>query len=766
MPIDVTTTEGGINYSEKVGIPDTLNAKTGEETLKAASLNSDTQELLLRAQQNALEAKEAALGAINRFYQESKESEKKAGKMLVELEESLQLAISAAKESNSIFEKNTSRGLEQSAALPRDKQNSKVSKKISNIGNSPFSIFSGLKRSLLGTKPIEEEVKEEFYRLIIQTSPQLHQLIDELIEDKARGRNDKIIAKAKSEIAAARVAINKTQEELNIIREKAKKAFQEVEDTRKAAELIFSQINQDEIIRVADEIAQPYEEELTKEADSAAVQQAEEIMIKKYEEAVHLNNYAHRALTLAKKKVKKDAEELKDYKLQVQIALKKAQEETDRAKAETEAIRREFQEVLKKTALEKQQANADIEHTRRIMKEAAITAERQTYDKFTQEINELREEIDISNKNANDAISRAQGETQKAREELEMVKKSSEEAINKARQEALIAQIELERTKQSMFEIIGHSQEKNHIGKEEPELSLMTPDEAITRVEDDTNNASVEEIVESGQKPGTPKKSKKSGRAKGEQLGREKLDSDYMATVLHEMRTPLHSIFGFAKLLKEEDISDEATRKEFLSLMVQQSESLNKLIDDLSNVLNGTSETLSINKEPVSSYQTITEAIDSMRIMAEQKKIMITHNLNPTLPEIEADAFRIKQVITNLLTNAIKFSPENRPIFVKAGVKGGELIVQVIDYGIGVPEKELTAIFDKYYKAENRGDIEGAGLGLYICQQIVNAHGGRIWAESVEGEGSTFSFSLPITKVVQNNKTLDEKSYAGKDTDN
>jgi signal transduction histidine kinase len=141
---------------------------------------------------------------------------------------------------------------------------------------------------------------------------------------------------------------------------------------------------------------------------------------------------------------------------------------------------------------------------------------------------------------------------------------------------------------------------------------------------------------------------------------------------------------------------------------------------------------------------------------AEQKKNVIAHNLSPALPEIEADAFRIKQVMINLLTNAIKFSPENHPIFVKAGVKGGELIVQVIDYGIGVPEKELTAIFEKYYKAENRGDIEGAGLGLYICQQIVNAHGGRIWAESIEGEGSTFSFSLPLAVTGWENSTFDE----------
>jgi signal transduction histidine kinase len=215
------------------------------------------------------------------------------------------------------------------------------------------------------------------------------------------------------------------------------------------------------------------------------------------------------------------------------------------------------------------------------------------------------------------------------------------------------------------------------------------------------------------------------------------------------MRTPLHSISGFAKLMLEEDVSDGATRKEFLSIMVQQSESLNKLIDDLSHILYDKSEAFSIHKEPVSSYKIITEAIDSVQGMAEQKKNLISHNLTTSLLEVEADAFRIKQVIINLLTNAIKFSPENRPIFLKAGVRDEELLVQVIDYGIGIPKAELPAIFNRYYQAENRGDVEGTGLGLYICQQIIQAHGGRIWAESVEGEGSTFCFSLPIATARQ-----------------
>ena len=759
MPIDVTTRISGINYSEKVDIPDTLNAKTGEETQKAASLNSDPQELLLRAQQNAVEAKEAALGAISRFYQESKASEKKAGKMLGELEESLQLAVNATKKSHGKVEKETSRGLEQSTALPHDKKNTKVSKKVLNTGPNPFGIISDFKKSLLGIKPTEKEVKEEFLRLVMRTSPQLRQLIDELTEDKARIKTDKIIAEAKSEIIAARVAVNKVQEEINTTREEAKRAYLEAENAREAAELIVSQVKQDVITRAADEITRAHEEvKAAKEAADAAIQRAEEEIRKNCEEAANIDRNAQVTLTLANEKVRKNAEELKAYKLQAHIAVRQARDESNKAKAEAEVARHEAQEAIEKTALESQQAKADGETARKMMQEATVIAETRAYDEFLEEIKKMREEVSVINKKAYEAITKAQSESREAKVELDMVKKASEETVNTARREALEAQEEAKRAKQAMFDIANQSQKENRKLRQEAEVSVIRASESITQAKKDIINITRDEITRSRQELEAPYKAVKSGG----QPGSEKLDSEYIATVLHEMRTPLHSIFGFAKLLKEEDVSDDATRKEFLSIMVQQSESLNKLIDDLSHILNDKSEALSIHKEPVSSYQTIAEAIDGVQTIAQQKKNLISHNLTPSLPEVEADAFRIKQVIINLLTNAIKFSPENRPIFVKAGVRDEELLVQVIDYGIGIPKKDLSAIFNKYYQAENRGDVEGAGLGLYICQQIIKAHGGRIWAESVEGEGSTFCFSLPITVARQNNNRHNEKSYAGK----
>jgi signal transduction histidine kinase len=133
--------------------------------------------------------------------------------------------------------------------------------------------------------------------------------------------------------------------------------------------------------------------------------------------------------------------------------------------------------------------------------------------------------------------------------------------------------------------------------------------------------------------------------------------------------------------------------------------------------------------------------------MALQKKIVIILSIPGTLPAIEADGTRIKQVILNLITNAVKFSPENSAIIVRAEVRKDELLIQIKDRGTGIPHEELESVFEEGYRAANYGEVAGLGLGLHICWQIVTAHGGRIWAESLEGQGSTFSLALPLAPV-------------------
>ncbi|OGN94632.1 MAG: hypothetical protein A2Y89_05335 [Chloroflexi bacterium RBG_13_51_18] len=749
MPMNTTTTQSGVNYGEKLETTAALKTKTGEETQKAASLDSDSKELLLRAQQNALEAKEAALGAINRFYEESKASETKAGKMLNELEGALQLALNASK--------NSSQASNYPANMPHDKKDLKASRKILNAKN-PFGIISDLKNSLLGTKSTDVDVKEEFYRLVMRKSPQLRQLIDDLTDDKARIKIDKIITEAKSEIAAALAAVSKTQQEINATRVEAQKAYIYAENTRKAAELLVSRVKQVTLSEAADEIVDAEEEiKAAKEAANAAIQRAEEEIRKNCEEAATLDRNAQVTVTLANEKIRKYAEELKAYKLQANIAVKKAQDEAQQARAEAETARREAQEVINRVASDRQQAEADKETARQMMQEAKVIAETRQYDEFIEEVKRMREEVDVVNQRAQEVIAKAQRESREVKEELDMMKRVSNKVVNTARHETDEAHEEAERAKQAMFNIANQSQEEHRKIRQEAEVSVVRAREAMTQAKKDIVNLTRDEIIRSKQELEALGKASKSVNKPISQ----KLDTENVANVLHEMRSPLHSICGFAKLLKEDDVPDENTRKEFLSIMEQQSESLKKLVDDLSGILNNKSEALAIKSEPISSYTMITKAIDSVQTIAQQKKNLISHNLVPDLPEINADAFRIKQVITNLLTNAIKFSPENRPIFVKAGMRGNELLVQVIDYGIGIPKGELSAIFNKNYRAENHGDIDGKGLGLYICRQIIKAHGGNIWAESVEGEGSTFCFSLPIDSARQRENKQVEQSYAG-----
>jgi len=574
----------------------------------------------------------------------------------------------------------------------------------------------------------------------MRKSPQLRQLIDDLTEEKARVKTDKIIAEAKSEIAAARVAVSKAQEEINTAREEAKKAFLDAGNVFTAAGPNVPQVTQEAVSEAACETPGAQNNDKTPERIAAIDKEKE-------------------ALALAQEKVKKEAEDLRALRLQALVAVKKAQEQEKKARAEAEAMRLEAQQAIENAASESKQAQADIEAARKAIKHASVIAEKQAYDKFLEEIRKIREEIDITNKKAHEAIARAHSETQKAKQELDVVKKACEKELETAHRETLEAQSEAERVKKAMFEVISQSQESNTKVQKEAEASVLRANEAMMQAKKDIVSMTRDEIIKSRREFEEPQVVG-SVEVKAEHSVPVKLDAENVAAALHEIRTPLHSISGFAKLLKEDSVSDAATRKEFLSIMEQQTESLNKLINDLSNILSHKSEPLPGGIGPVSSHKIITEAIDGVQTIAEQKKNLITHELSSDLPEIKVDALRIKQVVTNLLTNAIKYSPENRPVLVRAQIKNNALLVQVIDRGIGIPAAELSAIFEKGYRAGNRGNVEGNGLGLYICREIIKEYGGNIWAESVEGEGSTFCFTLPLNTAVQIVNNQIEKSHA------
>jgi len=227
----------------------------------------------------------------------------------------------------------------------------------------------------------------------------------------------------------------------------------------------------------------------------------------------------------------------------------------------------------------------------------------------------------------------------------------------------------------------------------------------------------------------------------------DKMKSEFIANISHELRTPLHSVAGFNKLLLQDKVPDPATRKEFLAIIDQQSTHLGQLIDDLLEVARLESGRFRVRKELLTIREPVDEVVRELSAMAGDKSITVTEDIPDNLPQVEADRQRLKQVVRNLLHNAIKFSPNGSSIAVKAEARPAELVVQVIDHGPGIAPRALAHLFERFYRAEDSltRQTGGTGLGLYIVKQIVEAHGGRVWVDSRLGEGSTFSFALPLS---------------------
>ncbi|GIW05038.1 MAG: hypothetical protein KatS3mg059_1658 [Thermomicrobiales bacterium] len=234
-------------------------------------------------------------------------------------------------------------------------------------------------------------------------------------------------------------------------------------------------------------------------------------------------------------------------------------------------------------------------------------------------------------------------------------------------------------------------------------------------------------------------------RAANAELERlNRIKSEFIAVVSHEFRTPLTGILGFAELLAEGDFSPEEVR-EFAEEIRTSARRLTRLINDLLDLERMQSGRITLHVEPVDLTTLIAEVAESFRMASDKHRIVL--ELDPAVPMIRGDRDRLVQVLTNLLSNAIKYSPSGGVIRIISERAGTDVRVGVQDQGIGIPPEALEKIFEPYFRAggrEARG-IEGAGLGLAIARQIIQMHGGRIWAESTPGKGSTIWFTLPVT---------------------
>jgi two-component system phosphate regulon sensor histidine kinase PhoR len=224
----------------------------------------------------------------------------------------------------------------------------------------------------------------------------------------------------------------------------------------------------------------------------------------------------------------------------------------------------------------------------------------------------------------------------------------------------------------------------------------------------------------------------------------ETVRRDFISNVSHELRIPIASIKALAETLHAGAIDDAAVSKDFLSKINEEADDLTQLVQELSELSRLESGSAPLKKASVYIAELIASVGQRLKAQADRASLQINIDLKSILPPIDADRDRIEHVLVNLLHNAIKFTPPGGTITVSASSENNNIRVSVTDTGVGIPADDLPRIFERFYKADRARSGGGTGLGLAIAKHIIEAHSGKIWAESVEGKGTTFTFTLPF----------------------
>lgn len=218
---------------------------------------------------------------------------------------------------------------------------------------------------------------------------------------------------------------------------------------------------------------------------------------------------------------------------------------------------------------------------------------------------------------------------------------------------------------------------------------------------------------------------------------------DVLGVVAHDLRNPLSLIVTTTELLQEEDL-EPPRRKQILDIARRAGKQMNRLIEDLLDTVHLESGKFSLDLEDVAVCAVFRQADETFRPLAEKRRIRLTSMAPEDDVYVRADPMRVSQVLGNLLGNALKFTPENGDVIFHAAPTVGEVMFHVSDTGPGIPPEQIEHLFEQFWQAR-KNDKRGVGLGLTIAKGIIDAHGGRIWCESVVGGGSTFSFTLPAS---------------------
>jgi two-component system, OmpR family, phosphate regulon sensor histidine kinase PhoR len=219
---------------------------------------------------------------------------------------------------------------------------------------------------------------------------------------------------------------------------------------------------------------------------------------------------------------------------------------------------------------------------------------------------------------------------------------------------------------------------------------------------------------------------------------------DFISNVSHELRTPLASLKALTETLMEGALEDPPAARRFLVQMDTEVDNLTQMVQELLELTRIESGKVPLNQISIQPYELLQPAVDRMKLQAERARLNLHLDCPQDLLHVNADPERIEQVLVNLLHNAIKFTLPGGEIIVSAYQSDNMITFFVKDSGVGIEPDALTRIFERFYKADRSRSGRGTGLGLSIARHLIEAHGGRIWAESVVGQGSTFYFTIPL----------------------
>jgi two-component system phosphate regulon sensor histidine kinase PhoR len=225
----------------------------------------------------------------------------------------------------------------------------------------------------------------------------------------------------------------------------------------------------------------------------------------------------------------------------------------------------------------------------------------------------------------------------------------------------------------------------------------------------------------------------------------ERVRQDFVANVSHEFKTPLTAIQGFAETLLSGALEDAQNRRRFLEIIRKHAASLSRLTDDLLKLSQIEAGKVELDVRPLAVAHLIEPCLETTSLKARKKQLGLQANVPPDLPPLRGDVIRLREVLQNLLDNAVQYTPAGGQITLCAAASGDRIVISVRDTGIGIPKADQERIFERFYRVDpaRSHEVGGTGLGLSIAKHLVEAHGGRITVESEVGRGSTFAVLLP-----------------------